>query len=150
TNDAPSTVSRLLNMGVEPFLVTASVNLVLAQRLARRICEDCRIEVNVDKSVLLDIGFPEAQASSVRVFRGAGCRSCNGTGYKGRIALYEVMPFTERLKEMVLQGCSTAELKEEMIRDGVATLRMAGLEKIRAGVTTIDEVLRVTAADKRS
>jgi type IV pilus assembly protein PilB len=148
TNDAPGTISRLLNMGVEPFLVTASVNLVLAQRLARKICEECRTEVHVDKSVLLDVGVTEAQVASMRVFRGAGCRNCNGTGYKGRIALYEVMPFTERLKEMVLQGCSTAELKEEMIRDGVSTLRMAGIEKIRTGVTTIDEILRVTAADK--
>ncbi len=149
TNDAPSTVSRLLNMGVEPFLVTASVNLVLAQRLARKICEECRTEVHVDRSVLLDIGVPESQVASMKVFRGSGCRTCNGTGYKGRIALYEVMPFTERLKEMVLQGCSTAELKEEMIRDGVSTLRMAGIEKIKVGVTTIDEILRVTAADKR-
>ncbi len=150
TNDAPSTVSRLLNMGVEPFLVTASVNLVLAQRLARKICEECRVETSVERSVLVDIGYPEAEIPQVKVYKGAGCRTCSGTGYKGRIALYEVMPFTERLKEMVLQGCSTAELKEEMIRDGVQTLRMAGLAKIRAGVTTIDEVLRVTAADKRS
>ncbi len=150
TNDAPSTVSRLLNMGVEPFLVTASVNLVLAQRLARKISEECRVETSVERSVLVDIGYPEAEIPQVKVYKGAGCRTCNGTGYKGRIALYEVMPFTERLKEMVLQGCSTAELKEEMIRDGVQTLRMAGLAKIRAGVTTIDEVLRVTAADKRS
>jgi type IV pilus assembly protein PilB len=149
TNDAPSTVSRMLNMGVEPFLVTASVNLVLAQRLARRICEDCRTEVSVDPSVLTDIGVPDSEMATMKVFRGAGCRTCSETGYKGRVALYEVMPFTERLKEMVLQGCSTAELKEEMIRDGVSTLRMAGIEKIRAGITTIDEVLRVTAADRR-
>ena len=148
TNDAPSTVSRLLNMGVEPFLVTASVNLVLAQRLARKICDECRTEVHVEPSVLVDLGVPQAQVATTRVCRGAGCRSCNGTGYRGRIALYEVMPFTERLKEMVLQGCSTAELKEEMIRDGIATLRSSGIEKIRAGVTTIDEVLRVTAADR--
>ncbi len=148
TNDAPSTVSRLLNMGVEPFLVTASVNLVLAQRLARKICDECRTEVHVEPSVLVDLGVPPAQVATTRVCRGAGCRSCNGTGYRGRIALYEVMPFTERLKEMVLQGCSTAELKEEMIRDGIATLRSSGIEKIRAGVTTIDEVLRVTAADR--
>jgi type IV pilus assembly protein PilB len=148
TNDAPSTVSRLLNMGVEPFLVTASVNLVLAQRLARKICEECRAEVKVDASVLTDVGFGEADRKTAKVFRGAGCRACGGTGYRGRIALYEVMPFTERLKELVLQGGSSAELKEEMIRDGVATLRMAGIEKIKAGVTTIDEILRVTAADK--
>jgi type IV pilus assembly protein PilB len=150
TNDAPSTVSRLLNMGVEPFLVTASVNLVLAQRLARKICEECKTEVSVDKSVMMDVGFSDADITAgTRVFRGAGCRNCNGTGYRGRIALYEVMPFTERLKEQVLQGGSTAELKDEMIREGVATLRMAGLTKIKAGVTTIDEILRVTAADKR-
>lgn len=149
TNDAPSTVSRLLNMGVEPFLVTASVNLVLAQRLARRICEDCKMEVNVERSVLVDLGVPEEDIPRTQVFRGAGCRACNGTGYRGRIALYEVMPFTEQLKEMVLQGCSTAELKEEMIRQGVGTLRTSGIEKIRAGITTIDEVLRVTAADRR-
>jgi type IV pilus assembly protein PilB len=149
TNDAPSTVSRLLNMGIEPFLVTASVNLVLAQRLARKICEECRTEMNVDRSVLVDVGVPENELAGFRVFKGAGCRTCGGTGYKGRIALYEVMPFTERLKELVLQGVSTAELKDEMIREGVATLRMAGIEKIKAGVTTIDEVLRVTAADRR-
>jgi len=148
TNDAPSTVSRMLNMGVEPFLVTASVNLVLAQRLARKICEDCRTEVTVEKAVLTDIGVRDADMSDMRVFRGSGCRNCGDTGYRGRIALYEVMPFTERLKEMVLQGCSTAELKDEMIAGGVATLRMAGIEKIRAGTTTIDEVLRVTAADR--
>ncbi|MGF1467184.1 MAG: type IV-A pilus assembly ATPase PilB [Sandaracinaceae bacterium] len=148
TNDAPSTVSRLLNMGVEPFLVTASVNMVLAQRLARRICADCRVEIDVEDSVLLDIGFAQSELTAISAYRGAGCRTCGGTGYRGRVALYEVMPFTERLKEMVLQGCSTAELKEEMIKEGVATLRMAGLTKITEGVTTIDEVLRVTAADR--
>ncbi|MGE0789706.1 MAG: type IV-A pilus assembly ATPase PilB [Sandaracinaceae bacterium] len=147
TNDAPSTVSRLLNMGVEPFLVTASVNLVLAQRLARKICEECRTEVAIDENALLDIGVKPNDVPTFTVFRGAGCRTCNSTGYRGRIALYEVMPFNERLKEMVLQGCSTAELKQEMIASGISSLRMAGLEKIRQGVTTIDEVLRVTAAD---
>ncbi len=147
TNDAPSTVSRLLNMGVEPFLVTASVNLVLAQRLARKICEDCRTEISVDESALTDIGVRPEDLAAMKAYKGAGCRSCGSTGYRGRIALYEVMPFSDRLKEMVLQGVSTAELKLEMIRGGVQTLRMAGIEKIRQGVTTIDEVLRVTAAD---
>ena len=148
TNDAPSTVTRLLNMGVEPFLVTASVNLVLAQRLARKICEDCRVEVESDPQVLRDVGFTEEQMPGAKVYKGAGCRSCGDTGYRGRIALYEVMPFTERLKDMVLQGCSTAELKSEMIRDGVKTLRMAGITKVMEGVTTLDEILRVTAADQ--
>ncbi|MBX3270087.1 MAG: type IV-A pilus assembly ATPase PilB [Sandaracinaceae bacterium] len=148
TNDAPSTVSRLLNMGVEPFLVTASVNLILAQRLARKICEDCRTQVHVEPQALLDVGVPQSQIASFTAYRGAGCRSCGNTGYRGRIALYEVMAFSDRLKEMVLQGCSTAELKEEMIAGGVSTLRMSGIEKVRVGVTTIDEVLRVTAADR--
>jgi type IV pilus assembly protein PilB len=149
TNDAPSTVTRLLNMGIEPFLVTASLNLVLAQRLARRICEHCKQEVRVDKAALKAAGFTDADlATPFKLYRGAGCRECNGTGYRGRVALYEVMPFTDRLKEMVLQGCSTAELKAEMIRQGVSTLRMAGLQKVKAGVTTIDEVLRTTAADR--
>tara|TARA_B100001750_G_scaffold27027_1_gene17869 strand:- start:325 stop:2028 length:1704 start_codon:yes stop_codon:yes gene_type:complete len=147
TNDAPSTVTRLLNMGVEPFLVTASVNLVLAQRLARKICVDCKVEIDVEEQVLLDIGFKPDVLPEVKAFKGTGCRTCNDSGYKGRIALYEVMPFTDRLKDMVLQGCSTAELKDEMIRGGVKSLRMSGLQKIRDGVTTIEEVGRVTAAD---
>ena len=147
TNDAPSTVTRLLNMGIEPFLVTASVNLVLAQRLARKICQECKVQVPTDEQVLLDVGFPENEIPDVVAFRGTGCKVCNDTGYKGRVALYEVMPFSERLREIVLQGGSTAEVKDEMIREGVATLRMAGLQKVLQGVTTIDEVVRVTAAD---
>ncbi len=146
TNDAPSTISRLLNMGIEPFLVTASVNLVLAQRLARKICGECRIETEVDEQVLVDSGFTEAQ-SKKPLYRGAGCRACGDTGYKGRVALYEVMPMNDRLKEMVLQGCSTAEIKAQMIQDGVNTLRMAAIVKAIEGVTTIDEVLRVTMGD---
>ncbi len=148
TNDAPSTVSRLLNMGVEPFLVTASVNLVLAQRLARKICEGCKTETKPEAAALIQAGFAESDIPGLKVMKGAGCRDCNNTGYRGRVALYEVMPFTDRLKELVLQGSSTAELKDEMIRQGVQTLRMAGLAKIRAGVTTIDEVVRTTAADR--
>ncbi len=148
TNDAPSTVTRLLNMGVEPFLVTASLNLVLAQRLARKICPDCKVEVpKDDPQALLDVGFRQEELAKLRIYKGAGCRTCNDSGYKGRIALYEVMPFTERLKEMVLQGCSTAELKIEMIRGGVKSLRMSGLAKVAEGVTTVQEVVRVTAAD---
>ena len=148
TTDAPSTVTRLLNMGVEPFLVTAAVNLVLAQRLARRICPDCRVEVPTDPQALLDVGFTEDEIGSVQTYKGAGCRTCSDKGYKGRIALYEVMPFTDRLKEMVLQGCSSAELKEEMISEGIKSLRMSGLPKLAEGVTTIEEVVRVTTADR--
>ncbi len=147
TNDAPSTVTRLLNMGVEPFLVTASVNAVLAQRLARKICSDCRVEVTTEPQTLLDLGFTQEELPQVKTYKGAGCRTCSDSGYKGRIALYEVMPFTDRLKEMVLMGSSTAEVKEEMIRGGVDSLRMAGLKKVQQGVTTVDEVVRVTSAD---
>jgi type IV pilus assembly protein PilB len=148
TNDAPSTVTRLLNMGVEPFLVTASVNLVLAQRLARKICGECKVQVPTDEQALIDVGFHDDEISSAVAFRGTGCKVCNDTGYKGRIALYEVMPFEDRLREIVLQGGSTAEVKDEMVRNGVATLRRAGLNKVLEGVTTIDEIVRVTAADR--
>lgn len=148
TNDAPSTVSRMLNMGIEPFLVTSSVNLIVAQRLARRICGECKAPFVVDKQVLQDVGFKEDQITKP-LFKGRGCTACVNTGYKGRVALYEVMPFTERLKEMVLQGCSTAELKDEMIREGINTLRMAGINKALEGMTTVDEITRVTAADRR-
>ncbi|KYF58906.1 type II secretion system protein GspE [Sorangium cellulosum] len=147
TNDAPSTISRLLNMGVEPFLITASVNLVLAQRLARKICPDCRVPLRVDPRVLLDFGFTEQQVARAELVRGAGCKTCNGSGYKGRVALYEVMRFTDALKEMVLQGASTAELKAAAIKGGMLTLRMSGIEKVLAGVTTTEEVGRVTMGD---
>jgi type IV pilus assembly protein PilB len=147
TNDAPSTVSRLLNMGVEPFLVTASVNLILAQRLARRICPECSDFVEVLPQALIDAGLSPDEAQRTAVKRGKGCATCGGTGYKGRIALYEVMPFREELKEMVLQGCSTAELKTEAIRMGMKTLRASGLTKVQEGVTTLEEVVRTTAQD---
>src|SRR6476469_1047123 len=127
TNDAPSTISRLLNMGVEPFLITASVNLVLAQRLARKVCVDCRQPIQIDNSALEEVGFNREQIamSPGRLFKGLGCRTCNGTGYKGRVALYEVMRFTDNLKEMVLQGSSTAELKVAAIKRGMSSLRMS-------------------------
>jgi type IV pilus assembly protein PilB len=147
TNDAPSTVNRLLNMGVEPFLVTASVNLILAQRLARKICAECKEEISVQPQALIDIGMAPEDAASAKVFKGRGCRTCNNSGYKGRVALYEVMTFKEELKEMVLQGGSTAELKAEAIRLGMQTLRQAGIRKIIEGITTPEEVIRTSAAD---
>ena len=149
TNDAPSTISRLLNMGIEPFLVTASVNLIVAQRLARKICEFCRAEIAVERSALEEIGFKEEDIPAVRVYKGQGCKECNGSGYKGRIALYEVMPFTQRLKDQVLQGASTAELKDAMLRDGTKSLRLSGLTKVLEGITTLEEVTRVTSSDSR-
>jgi type IV pilus assembly protein PilB len=147
TNDAPSTVNRLLNMGVEPFLVTASVNLILAQRLARKICPECREEVPTNPQMLIDLGMAPEDAATCQLQAGRGCRNCNNTGYKGRVALYEVMPLTEELKEMVLQGASTAELKAEAIRLGMQTLRQAGIVKILEGVSTPEEIVRVSAAD---
>jgi type IV pilus assembly protein PilB len=150
TNDAPSTVNRLLNMGVEPFLVTASTNLILAQRLARKVCGECRTPVDMNRQAvqaLVDLGCKPEDARNAKLYKGEGCRTCSNTGYKGRIALYEVMPFTEPLKELVLQGSSTAELKAEAIRLGMKSLRQSGLSKILEGVTSIEEVARVTAAD---
>jgi type IV pilus assembly protein PilB len=147
TNDAPATISRLLNMGVEPFLITASVNLVLAQRLARRVCADCKQPFQMDPQVLIEMGFTPDNVARAKLMKGAGCRTCNGTGYKGRVALYEVMRFTDPLKEMVLQGSSTAELKAAAIKGGMLTLRMSGITKVMEGMTTTEEVLRVTMAD---
>ena len=147
TNDAPSTIFRLLNMGVEPFLITASVNLVLAQRLARKICNDCKQPLILDRAVLEDIGFTPEQIANGKLFKGAGCRTCNDTGYKGRVALYEVMRFSDNLKEMVLQGSPTQELKNAAIKNGMTSLRMSGISKVLDGLTTTEEVLRVTMAD---
>jgi type IV pilus assembly protein PilB len=147
TNDAPSTISRLLNMGVEPFLITASVNLVLAQRLARKICNDCKAPFAADPAVLLEFGFTEQQVASAQLVKGVGCKNCNGSGYRGRIALYEVMRFSEQLKEMVLQGASTAELKAAAVKNGMSSLRMSGIAKVLAGVTTTEEIGRVTMGD---
>ena len=147
TNDAPSTVSRLLNMGIEPFLVTSSVNLILAQRLARKLCPNCKREATIDPEALRNAQVPEDKIPGAKIYEpGPGCDKCN-KGFKGRIALYEVMVFGEELKSAVLQGYSTAELKAEAIRLGMQSLRMAGINKALEGVTSIPEVLRVTAPD---
>lgn len=147
TNDAPSTISRLLNMGIEPFLVTSSVNLILAQRLARKLCPFCRKQAVVDAETLRKAQVPEDKIATAQVYEpGAGCDKCNN-GFKGRIALYEVMVFGEELRNAVLQGWSTAELKAEAIRLGMQTLRMAGINKVLEGTTSLTEVCRVTAPD---
>ncbi|MEM7151926.1 MAG: type IV-A pilus assembly ATPase PilB [Myxococcota bacterium] len=148
TNDAPSTINRMLNMGVEPFLVTASVNMIVAQRLARRICKDCTVpDPEITDEALIDAGMPAKEAKGCTAKKGGGCKTCGDTGYKGRVALYEVMVLTDPLKDLVLQGASTAELKAEAIRLGMATLRRSGLNKLGEGMTTLEEVLRVTASD---
>jgi len=147
TNDAPSTVHRLLNMGVEPFLVTASVNAILAQRLARRICRECAEPIKVETKTLTDLGMSPEEAATAEVFEGKGCRACNDTGFKGRVALYEIMPMNDELKDLVLQGVSSVELKREAIGMGMKTLRQCALSKLREGTTTISEVVRASAAD---
>ena len=147
TNDAPSTVSRLLNMGIEPFLVSASVILIVAQRLVRKVCTECKVEENVPIPALIQLGFSEEEAPSIKAYKGKGCSVCNGSGYKGRVALYEVMPLKEELKEMILEGASADELKKTSIRLGMKSLRASGLVKIKDGVTTIEEVLKITFGD---
>ncbi|MBN8550020.1 MAG: type IV-A pilus assembly ATPase PilB [Deltaproteobacteria bacterium] len=147
TNDAPSTINRLLNMGVEPFLVASSINLILAQRLARRVCSNCAQEIEVNPEILVNIGIPPAEALHMKVKQGKGCDKCAGTGYKGRIALYEVMPMREEVREFVLNGASATEIKRESIRLGMLSLRQSGLMRLKEGMITVEEVLRVTAAD---
>ncbi len=147
TNDAPSTISRLLNMGIEPFLVSASVILIASQRLIRKLCTQCKEEEDVPSSALENIGFSEEETKEVKCYRGKGCPTCNGSGYKGRIGLFEVMPLKEEIKEMVLEGASADEIKKTAIRLGMKTLRMGGLVKIKEGVTSVEEVLRATFGD---
>ena len=147
TNDAPSTINRLLNMGIEPFLVASSINIVVAQRLARRICDGCKDRLDVSPEVLVNIGVPAAEAMHTEVHYGTGCPKCSGTGYKGRIALYECRAMTDTLKEFVQNGASAAEIKREAIKQGMASLRASGIKALKAGITTVEEVLRVTAAD---
>jgi type IV pilus assembly protein PilB len=144
TNDAPSTINRLMNMGIEPFLVASSLNLVCAQRLVRRVCVNCKIEDDVPPPALEQIGFTSELAGTVKPKKGKGCEKCNKTGYKGRVGLYEVMEITDELRELILVGASALELRRKAIEEGMITLRGSGLRKITEGVTTIEEVLRET------
>jgi len=146
TNDAPSTISRLMNMGIEPFLVATSVNLIQAQRLIRRICSGCKKEHTMPPEALIEMGVPPEEATTLKTFKGAGCSTCNNTGYKGRIGLYEVMEITDEIRELILIGASALELRKKAIEDGMITLRESGMHKIRAGVTTLEEVVRETVA----
>jgi len=149
TNDAPSTVDRLINMGMEPFLLTSSINIILAQRLVRKICSGCREPVEFSPEALIDIGIDSAEISAgFPTFHGAGCEACNQTGYKGRLAIYEVMVMHEAMKELILKGSSTADLKREAVKLGMSTLRLSAIQKVREGVTTIEETVRVTDTDK--
>ncbi|ACM21717.1 type IV pilus biogenesis ATPase PilB [Geotalea daltonii FRC-32] len=147
TNDAPSTINRLLNMGIEPFLVASAVNLITAQRLARRVCSECKIIDEIPVNALITAGVPAEEASSFVCYKGAGCPKCNGTGYKGRVGFYQVMPMLEEIRELILNGANTAEIKRESMRLGIKTMRQSGLTKLKEGVTSFEEVLRVTVAD---
>jgi type IV pilus assembly protein PilB len=147
TNDAPSTINRLLNMGVAPFLVASSVNLIVAQRLARRICPRCKVDQPITPQALIDFGIPPEEAKTYECKHGLGCPECGGSGYRGRVALYEVMPLYEEIRDLVLSGASTPEIKRAAINRGVKTLRQSGLTKVREGVTSLEEVMRVTMAD---
>ncbi len=144
TNDAPSTVNRLMNMGIEPFLVASSLNLVCAQRLVRRICKNCSEPHPTPPQALMNAGFNAEDAKAVVPNKGKGCEKCNSTGYKGRVGLYEVMEVTEDLRELILVGASALELRRKAVDEGMITLRGSGLRKVKEGVTTIDEVVRET------
>jgi type IV pilus assembly protein PilB len=148
TNDAPGTVSRLLNMGIEPFLVTASLNAIVAQRLCRRLCVECKKPIELEDQALLDAGFAPEDIGTFTAYGPGGCKVCNDRGYKGRVAIYEVMPLWDPLKELIIQGCSAAELKQEAIRNGFQTLRASALKKVKLGVTTLAEAVGNTAPDK--
>jgi type IV pilus assembly protein PilB len=144
TNDAPSTINRLMNMGIEPFLVASSLNLVCAQRLVRRVCVNCKVEDEVPPPAMEQVGFSREDAQTVKPKKGTGCDKCNKTGYKGRVGLYEVMEITDELRELILVGASALEIRRKAIEEGMITLRGSGLRKIKDGVTTLEEVLRET------
>jgi type IV pilus assembly protein PilB len=144
TNDAPSTINRLMNMGIEPFLVASSVNLICAQRLVRKICTNCKAEHPIAHQALLQAGFSAEMAKDVVPMKGKGCEKCNNSGYKGRVGLYEVMDITDELRELVLVGASGLELRRKAVEEGMLTLRQSGLRKVKDGLTTIEEVARET------
>ncbi|MGA2106013.1 MAG: type IV-A pilus assembly ATPase PilB [Syntrophorhabdales bacterium] len=144
TNDAPSAVSRLVDMDVDPFLVATSVILVAAQRLVRRICSNCKEEVTLTTTALLNIGFSEEEAASVKIYAGRGCNKCNNTGYKGRVGLYEVMPISEKIRELIFASTTVSEIRKVAIEEGMLTLRQSGLVKIKQGITTMEEVFKET------
>jgi type IV pilus assembly protein PilB len=147
TNDAPSTIDRLVDMGVQPFLVAASVNLILAQRLVRKVCQKCKGPVEVHGEALRELEIPAADAKDILFYKGRGCPSCNNTGYSGRQGLYEVMPVTPALRRMILDRASVEQVKRQAMTEGMLTLRQDALTKLKAGTTTVEEVLRETATD---
>ncbi len=149
TNDAPSTIDRLINMGVELFLIVSSINLIAAQRLVRQICQSCKEPIDTPSDILINIGLDPAEvAAGFPTFHGKGCDECNQTGYRGRLAIYEVMVMNDALKEAVIRGISGTDLKREAVKSGMSTLRMSAIKKVREGMTTIEETVRVTDSDE--
>ncbi len=148
TNDAPATVTRLLNMGIEPFLVVAALNVIVAQRLCRKICMNCREEKKVPIEELITCGFAPASAEKIKIYHGKGCDMCNNTGYKGRLAIYEVLSVTPKIRELILRNGSADDLKKQAIRDGMKTLRMCALTKVAQGLTTLEEAVTNSASDQ--
>ncbi len=144
TNDAPSSINRLVNMGIESFLVANSLNLICAQRLVRRICDKCKVKTEVPHAALIEAGYTEAEAAAVKPMKGRGCERCNGVGYKGRVGLFEVLEMTDKLRELISNGVTANDLRRAAIEDGMVTLRRSGLMKCADGVTTLDEVVRET------
>jgi len=142
TNDAPSTIIRLIDMGIDSYLVATSVILIAAQRLVRRICPACKEPISIPPKALLNVGFSEEEASTLKIYKGKGCPKCNNTGYKGRVALFEVMQVSPTIRDMILAGASVADIRKQSIDEGMLTLRQSGLTKIRDGVTSIEEVIR--------
>jgi type IV pilus assembly protein PilB len=135
-----------MNMGIEPFLVASSVLLIVAQRLIRKICSECKEEYRVPLEALIDIGFSEDEARDVTIFKGRGCPLCGNTGYKGRVGLFEVLEVSDNIRELILVGASAIEIRRKAVEEGMIALRASGLEKLKMGVTTIEEVLRETVA----
>jgi type IV pilus assembly protein PilB len=148
TNDAPSTINRIIDMGIEPFLVASSVNLICAQRLLRKVCLSCRNEIKLHPEVIRELGLTEADIKTGGFFEGKGCVDCNNTGYKGRCGVYEVFPLTAQIRDQILDRASTAAIKKSAVTDGMLTLRMDALIKLKKGITTAEEVLKETAADR--
>lgn len=148
TNDAPATVTRLLNMGIEPFLVVAALNVIVAQRLCRKICINCREEKRVSPEELVACGFAPASAERIKVYHGKGCETCNNTGYKGRVAIYEVLSVTPKIRELILRNASSDDIKKQAIRDGMKTLRMSALTKVAQGLTTLEEAVSNSSSDQ--
>src|SRR6187200_3301653 len=144
TNDAPSSLSRLVNMGIEPFLVANSINLVAAQRLVRKVCDICKAPDPVPIERLVDAGLPESELPNVKAMKGKGCDRCGGTGYKGRVGVFEIMEVSESLRERIIHSVPISELRAQAIQEGMSTLRQSGLMKVRDGVTTLDEIVRET------